>query len=132
MNETKKNEMNYIGHVLGKVAIHTDFENLGVFFLRVMNETKKNAMNHIGHVLGKVAIHTDFENLGVFGPGDYTYIYTCVCVCVCVCIHIENLGVSVPEDYTHVVQCQKRPTTVSKETYYSVKRDLVQHIYTHV
>jgi len=31
MNETKKNEMNYIGHVLGKVAIHTDFENLGVF-----------------------------------------------------------------------------------------------------
>jgi len=31
MNETKKNAMNHIGHVLGKVAIHTDFENLGVF-----------------------------------------------------------------------------------------------------
>ena len=24
------------------------------------------------------------------------------------------------------LQCQKRPTTVSKETYYSVKRDLLQ------
>ncbi len=58
-------------------------------------------------------------------PGTI-HIYIHVCVCVCVCIHIENLGVSVPEDYTHVVQCQKRPTTVSKETYYSVKRDLLQ------
>jgi hypothetical protein len=25
-----------------------------------------------------------------------------------------------------LLQCQKRPTTVSKETYYSVKRDLIQ------
>ena len=25
-----------------------------------------------------------------------------------------------------LLQCQKRPTTVSKETYYSVKRDLLQ------
>jgi len=25
-----------------------------------------------------------------------------------------------------LIQCQKRPTTVSKETYYSVKRDLLQ------
>jgi hypothetical protein len=26
----------------------------------------------------------------------------------------------------HLLQCQKRPITVSKETYYSVKRDLLQ------
>jgi hypothetical protein len=26
-----------------------------------------------------------------------------------------------------LLQCQKRPTTVSKETYYSVKRDLMKH-----
>ena len=26
----------------------------------------------------------------------------------------------------HLLQCQKRPTTLSKETYYSVKRDLLQ------
>ena len=29
-------------------------------------------------------------------------------------------------DYALQVQCQRRPTTVSKETYYSVKRDLLQ------
>jgi len=28
-----------------------------------------------------------------------------------------------------LLQCQKRPTTVSKETYYSVKRDLLQCVY---
>jgi hypothetical protein len=36
--------------------------------------------------------------------------------------------------YIHV-QCQKRPTTVSKETYYSVKRDLSKEelpVYIHV
>jgi hypothetical protein len=27
-----------------------------------------------------------------------------------------------------LLQCQKRPTTVSKETYYSVKRDLLQKV----
>jgi hypothetical protein len=27
-----------------------------------------------------------------------------------------------------LLQCQKRPTTVSKETYYSVKRDLLQSL----
>ena len=27
---------------------------------------------------------------------------------------------------TDLLQCQKRPTAVSKETYYSVKRDLLQ------
>ena len=29
-------------------------------------------------------------------------------------------------DREALLQCQKRPTTVSKETYYSVKRDLLQ------
>jgi hypothetical protein len=28
-----------------------------------------------------------------------------------------------------LLQCQKRPTTVSKETYYSVKRDLVKKLW---
>ena len=27
--------------------------------------------------------------------------------------------------WPYILQCQKRPTTVSKETYYSVKRDLL-------
>jgi len=27
-----------------------------------------------------------------------------------------------------LLQCQKRPTTASKETYYSVKRDLLQKV----
>jgi hypothetical protein len=32
----------------------------------------------------------------------------------------------IKQDGLPVRQCQKRPTTVSKETYYSVKRDLLQ------
>jgi len=49
--------------------------------------------------------------------------------------HLQTKGsvpgkVSVKETYYSVkrdlLQCQKRPSTVSKETYYSVKRDLLQ------
>jgi len=55
--------------------------------------------------------------------------YVCIYTFVCVYIHIDSAS-------DRKVQCesgrgrrrggQKRPTTVSKETYYSVKRDLLQ------
>jgi hypothetical protein len=50
------------------------------------------------------------------------------------CVHLSRVTWHLPFPYTHtririkrdLLQCQKRPTTVSKETYYCVKRDLLQ------
>jgi hypothetical protein len=68
MNETKKNAMNHIGHVLGKVAIHTDFENLGVF-----GPGDYTYIYTCVCVCVCVCIH--IENLGVSVPEDYTHVY---------------------------------------------------------
>jgi len=38
----------------------------------------------------------------------------------------EEVPLHLQAQESHLLQCQKRPTTVSKETYYSVKRDLLQ------
>ncbi len=52
--------------------------------------------------------------------------------CVCVCIprqrayHFTHALTHKISHSLSLLQCQKRPTTVSKETYYSVKRDLLQ------
>ena len=51
---------------------------------------------------------------------------------VCLCVQAKEFRVfaAPPETYYSVkrdlLQCQKRPITVSKDTYYSVKRDLLQ------
>ena len=45
-----------------------------------------------------------------------TCLHVCVCVCVCVCVSAD-MSVFHP---SCLLQCQKRPITVSKETYYSV------------
>jgi len=44
-------------------------------------------------------------------------------MCQIMCHVSKETYYSVKRD---LLQCQKRPTTVSKETYYSVKRDLLQ------
>jgi hypothetical protein len=68
-----------------------------------------------------------------------------MCVCVCVCVRDSStigrlligraalnhsalalLQGSMAASGIDLLECQKRPTTVSKETYYSVKRDLLQ------
>jgi hypothetical protein len=52
--------------------------------------------------------------------------HSCVCVCVCVC-QKRPLTVSKETSYSvkrDLLQCQKRPLTVSKETYYSVHLSL--------
>ena len=77
------------------------------------------------------------------------HVCVCVYVCMCECIHIGGYSLCVHLQiymntcmYTtrafmralrvhysvkrDLLQCQKRPTTVSKETYYSDKRDLLQ------
>jgi len=64
----------------------------------------------------------------------------CVCVSVClvcvrvcdslyvrvVCVDVFCVWMLVEDRCAWLCECQKRPTTVSKETYYSVKRDLLQ------
>jgi len=56
-------------------------------------------------------------------------ICVCVCVCACVCLSLSlcndtyNLE---PQCMRCRYECQKRPITMSKETYYNVKRDLLQ------
>jgi hypothetical protein len=49
----------------------------------------------------------------------------CVCVCMKVCMYVY-IYFRARVCARDLLQCQKRPTTVSKETYYSVKRDLLQ------
>ena len=70
-------------------------------------------------------------------PNTNEYVRVCVCMCVCVCVCVcvcakelkpclKNLNIDHGRQVRDLLQCQKRPTTVSKETYYSVKRDLLQ------
>ena len=68
----------------------------------------------------------------------YMYMWVCRCECVYVYVYVYVCGrvwarVNVCLGFRSVRVCvglcrccQKRPTTVSKETYYSIKRDLLQ------
>jgi hypothetical protein len=59
----------------------------------------------------------------------YTYVYTYICVCVYIYVYVYIYSFR-PRSMNCLIEgkklCQKRPITVSKETYYSVKRDLLQ------
>jgi len=53
---------------------------------------------------------------------DCQYNTSLTLLLICMCMHLHHVHIDNYCSHT----CQKRPTTVSKETYYSVKRDLLQ------
>ena len=80
--------------------------------------THTNTSSHPRHYINVcvcvcvcVCIHTPLPTLNV-GPRHCSNVCVCVCVCVCVFIHRCLLSTSDIES----LQCQKRPSTVSKET----------------
>ena len=75
--------------------------------------------NFPAHLVARYSVKQKYKNDDTKAPLHPTM---CVFVCVCVCVYTTYSTHTRYIPYMY----KKRPTTVSKETYYSVKRDLLQ------
>jgi hypothetical protein len=109
-------------HVLSHTYTHTPHT-------RTHTHTHKHTHTHTHTHLCVYSTCVSYKD--VYHTHTYIHAYLSIDLCVCVCVYTYiSTGIYVwhtgAEEEGSRLQCQKRPTTVSKETYYSVKRDLLQ------